>query len=102
VKVSSPVLLAHEQVEGVLRPQEVVVVQDFHGTHPVGIEVTRDLTTTNNKCKMNKTEAATPRHKGRRSEIATGGMNLEVPLSKALKLTPPRADKKLDGFQDAP
>lgn len=40
----SPVLLAHEKIEGVLRPQEVVVVKDFHCAHPVGIEVARNLT----------------------------------------------------------
>lgn len=38
-----PVLLADKEIEGVLRPQEVVIIQDFHRTHPVGIEVTRDL-----------------------------------------------------------
>lgn len=40
---SSPVLLADKQIEGVLRPQEVVVIQNFHCTHPVRIEVTGNL-----------------------------------------------------------
>lgn len=40
----SPVFLAHKQIEGVLGPQEVVVIQDFHCAHPVRIEVTSDLT----------------------------------------------------------
>lgn len=39
----SPVLLADKQIEGVLCPQEVVVVQDLDGTHPVRIEVTCNL-----------------------------------------------------------
>lgn len=40
----SPVLLADKQVERIFRPQEVVVVQDLHSTHPVGVEVTCNLT----------------------------------------------------------
>jgi hypothetical protein len=35
--------LTNKEVEGILRPQEVVIVQDLHSTHPVGIEVTGDL-----------------------------------------------------------
>lgn len=40
---SPPVLLAHEQVEGILCSQEVVVIQDLYGTHPVWIEVPGNL-----------------------------------------------------------
>lgn len=47
---SSPVLLADKQIECILCPQEVVVVQDFHSTHPVRIKVTCNLT--NNKKKQ--------------------------------------------------
>lgn len=39
----SPVLLADEQVESVLRSEEVVIIQDFNSTHPVGIEITSNL-----------------------------------------------------------
>lgn len=40
---SPPVLLAHKQVESILCSQEVVVVQDLYGTHPVWIEVPGNL-----------------------------------------------------------
>ena len=43
VGVSSPVLLTHKQVERILRPQEVVIIQDLHGTHPIWIKVTGNL-----------------------------------------------------------
>lgn len=48
----SPVLLADKQIEGVLCPQEIVVVQDFHCTHPVRIEVTCNLTKKHEMCWM--------------------------------------------------
>lgn len=38
-----PVLLADKEIESILRPQEVVIVQDFHGAHPVRVEVTCNL-----------------------------------------------------------
>ena len=39
----SPVLLADKQVEGILGPQKVVIIQNFYCTHPVGIEITSNL-----------------------------------------------------------
>lgn len=41
----SPVLLTHKQVKRVLSPQEIVIVQDFHRAHPVGVEVSSNLHT---------------------------------------------------------
>lgn len=41
----SPVLLTHKQVKGIFSPQEIVIIQDFHGTHPVGIKVSGNLKT---------------------------------------------------------
>lgn len=37
------VLLTGEQIEGVLRAEESVVVEDFDGRHPVGVVVTSNL-----------------------------------------------------------
>lgn len=45
--VFSPVLLADKQIEGILCPQKVVIIQDFNCTHPVRIEVTCNLTKKN-------------------------------------------------------
>lgn len=41
----SPVLLTHKQVKRILSPQEIVIVQDFHRAHPVGVEVSSNLQT---------------------------------------------------------
>lgn len=48
----SPVLLTDKQIECVLRPQEIVIIQDFHCTHPVRIEVTCNLTQKRKKHEM--------------------------------------------------
>lgn len=39
----SPILLTHKQVKGIFSPQEIVIIQDFNSTHPVGIEVSSNL-----------------------------------------------------------
>ena len=44
-----PVLLAGEQVERVLSPKKRVIIQYLHGRHPVRVEVSRNLSTTNNR-----------------------------------------------------
>lgn len=41
----SPVLLTHKQVKGIFGPQKIVIIQDFHSTHPVGIKVSSNLKT---------------------------------------------------------
>ncbi|KAL0627385.1 hypothetical protein AAY473_000694 [Plecturocebus cupreus] len=41
----SPVLLTHKQVKGIFSPQKIVIIQDFHSTHPVGIKVSSNLKT---------------------------------------------------------
>lgn len=41
----SPILLTHKQVKGIFSPQEIVIVQDFHSTHPVGVKVSSNLKT---------------------------------------------------------
>lgn len=38
-----PVLLAHKQIESILRSQEIIIIQDLHGTHPVWIEIPGNL-----------------------------------------------------------
>lgn len=45
VTLNAPVFLACEQVERVLCSQEVVIVQNLYGCHPVGVAVFGDLTT---------------------------------------------------------
>lgn len=39
----SPILLTHKQVKGIFSPQEIVIIQDFHSTHPVGVKVSSNL-----------------------------------------------------------
>lgn len=41
----SPILLTHKQVKGIFGPQEIVIIQDLHSTHPVRIKVSSDLKT---------------------------------------------------------
>lgn len=48
----SPILLTHKQVKGIFSPQEIVIIQDFHSTHPVGVKVSSDLKT--NKVQIRK------------------------------------------------
>lgn len=57
----SPVLLADKQVECVLCSQKVIVIQNFHGAHPIRVEIPSNLdkkTTTKNIyfSKLNKKE----------------------------------------------
>lgn len=39
-----PVLLTCEEVERILCTKEVVIINDFHSSHPLMIAVPRDLT----------------------------------------------------------
>ena len=45
VTLNAPVFLACEQVERVLCSQEVVIIQNLYGRHPVGVAVFGDLIT---------------------------------------------------------
>jgi hypothetical protein len=44
--IESPVFLANKQVEGILSTQESVIVDDFHSSHPVRVEISSNLSKT--------------------------------------------------------
>lgn len=53
--IFSPVLLADKQVEGILCPQEVVVIKNLHSAHPVRIKITSNLSKNNINNMLEKT-----------------------------------------------